>query len=154
MSDRRHFLATASAFLLLAGCGPARQSGSGRVSGGAQSAPAVPVLRFQDWAAWVNRQGSPDSMHVSGSIQLPSPGYVARLERLDDLGASRETMVFDLIIEPQPGDWPQQTSWRDVTYTIDDYGGDHTNVAVLYRGTRLTDTAGNALQNIWIGEVR
>jgi hypothetical protein len=152
MSDRRRFLFACSGFLLVAGCAaPARRAGSG---GGTQPGPAVPILGFQDWAAWVNRQPPPpDSMHVSGTVLLPSPGYLARLERLGDVGADQQTMVLSLLIEPRPGAWPDEPTPHDVSYSIDDYDGDHTSVAVLYRGARLTDARGNALQNIAIGEV-
>lgn len=77
-----------------------------------------PVLGSQDWRAWLNKMPGDTSsqLHLSGEIELPSPGYTVsvRVGPLDRMRPPTQIMVLE--IEPPAGPAAAVMTSRTVTY--------------------------------------
>ena len=88
-------------------------------------------LDTSDWAAWVNQlAGAERSLHVSGTVRLPSPGYTAELQLHSPQGINPRELVLDLRITKLPGVWPQHVFGVSVRYDVAPFQGDYDGVTV------------------------
>jgi hypothetical protein len=84
-----------------------------------------------DWYAWLNKMPpGPASFHVTGVVQLPTPGYEARLVPASPQGINPKELILDLKVTPLPGIWPQVFTPVSVRYDQSPAGVDYTGVLV------------------------
>jgi hypothetical protein len=80
----------------------------------------VPVISVatRDWNAWINaKPGGPRSFHVSGVVDLPSPGYSATLQPASPQGINPTELILELTVRaPSGGIWPQVITPVDVRF--------------------------------------
>jgi hypothetical protein len=119
---------------------------------GCQTAPAEPtpepearcaVSASRDWSAWINRMpgpGATPTLHVTGQIDLPTPGYTATLTA----GAADRsaTPVQQLILNITP---PSGMVAQVITTETVNYQGP--TIAQSYRGVTIR-CAGQTLAEI------
>ena len=105
-----------------------------------EETPAITV-ESHDWAAWVSRfPGSPVSFHVTGTVELPSPGYSVTLVPAAPQGFNPNDLILDLKIERLEGFFPQVITPVEVRYDVTPYAGTYTSVLV-----REPDGDGNTM---------
>lgn len=93
--------------------------------------PATTTVTTSDWYAWVNKMPpGPASFHVTGTVNLPTPGYDAKLVVASPQGFNPKELILDLVITPKPGVWPQVITPVSVRYDVKDYSGNYTSVLI------------------------
>ena len=96
-----------------------RVVGSASVAvGPTHEGPKDPVtVDTSGWYAWLNKMPpGPPSFHVIGTVDLPSPGYDARLVPASPQGINPTDLILDLLVTPRPGIWPQVITPVSVRY--------------------------------------
>jgi hypothetical protein len=92
------------------------------------------------WYAWLNRMPpGPPSLHVTGVVSLPTPGYDARLVAASPQGTSPVDLILDLQVTPRPGVWPQVITPVSVRY-------DQVPAGAMYRSVLVREPDGDAVQ--------
>lgn len=80
---------------------------------------SCPVIDSMDWQAWVNKMPGPDgpTLHVTGQITLPTPGYEVTLTLgpLDRMAIPTQRIVLEA--NPPEGMAAQVLDVVDVTFT-------------------------------------
>jgi hypothetical protein len=100
---------------------------SGCPRSAAPTAPFTPV-ETDNWAAWLNLEpGGPPVLHVTGEVQLPSPGYEASLA----VASAGPPLELAVRIVAKPGSWPQVITPVELRYTDEDTSYDFPRVIVL-----------------------
>jgi hypothetical protein len=70
--------------------------------------PPTGTISTADWHAWVNRMPpGPATFHVTGTVNLPTPGYDVKLVVASPQGINPKDLILDLVVTPKPGTWPQ-----------------------------------------------
>lgn len=94
------------------------------------SQPSV-VLATSDWKAWADFMPGIDtpSLHITGQVQLPSPGYEVSLDRVTQAEMA-DTLVYDLKVVEKPGNWAQVVTTQTVKYEDSTYTGNDKNVQI------------------------
>ena len=83
------------------------------------------------WYAWLSKMpGALPSFHVSGVVNLPTPGYEARLVKAAPQGINPRELILDLQVTPLPGIWPQVVTPASVRYDEGSPGVEYTGVLV------------------------
>lgn len=92
-----------------------------------------------DWYAWLNKMppGRP-SLHVTGIVQLPTPGYDAMLVEAQPQGTNPTELILDLKVTPRPGIWPQVVTPVSVRY-------DESPAGTMYQGVLVREPDGDAM---------
>lgn len=86
-----------------------------------------------EWAAWINRMPpGPASLHVSGTLHMPHPGFEATLVPKSPQGFNPAILMMDLHVEELDGMWPQVLTDLPVSYVEDPYDGRYTQVHIFY----------------------
>jgi len=58
----------------------------------------------KDWSAWLNTMpGSERTLHVTGTVTCPNPGYKAELVPSSPQGFNPEIYLLDLVVTPPCG---------------------------------------------------
>jgi hypothetical protein len=84
-----------------------------------------------DWYAWINRMPpGPASFHVRGTVQVPTPGFAARLKAAVPQGINAAELILDLVVEKLPGQWPQVVTSLQVAI-------DEAPLGVPYKGVLI-----------------
>ena len=70
-----------------------------------------------DWYAWLDKMPiGPTSLHVQGTVQLPTPGFEVRLVSASPQGINPRQLILDLLVTELPGVWPQIVTSVSVRY--------------------------------------
>lgn len=94
---------------------------------------APPPRINAEWAAWVNRMPpGPPSLHVSGTLHMPHPGFEATLMPKSPQGFNPAILMMDLHVKELDGMWPQVLTDLPVNYVEDPYDGRYTQVHIFY----------------------
>lgn len=124
-----HGKTTVTAFVML----------DGRVVGSASLAvptvgtpqPSKVPVDTTDWYAWHNRMPpGPASLHVTGSVTLPTPGYDVALRVAMPQGINPSQLILDLVVTPRPGMWPQVITHQSVRFDQDPVIGKYDSILV------------------------
>jgi hypothetical protein len=101
--------------------------------------PKNPVtVDTSDWYAWLNQMPpGPASFHVTGVVQLPTPGFDATLVRAEPQGINPTELILDLKVTPRPGIWPQVVTPVSVRY-------DQRPAGAMYQGVLVREPDGDA----------
>ena len=92
-----------------------------------------------DWYAWLNQMPpGPASFHVTGVVQLPTPGYDARLVPASPQGINPVELILNLEVTPRPGIWPQVVTPVSVRY-------DESKASVAYQGVLVREPDGDTV---------
>ena len=75
---------------------------------------------------------------MAGVVQLPSPGYDARLVPASPQGINPSELILDLQVTRRPGIWPQVITPVSVRY-------DQSPAEVLYEGVLVREPDGDAV---------
>jgi hypothetical protein len=104
-----------------------------------QQGPKNPVIvSSSDWYAWVNQMPpGPASFHVTGIVQLPTPGYDVRLVAAEPQGINPRELICNLQVTPRPGIWPQIVTSVSVRY-------DESPAGTAYDGVLIREPDGDA----------
>lgn len=107
----------------------------------ADAAPAspCPVSAHGDWQASV-RDGSPAALTISGSVELPTPGYAVSLVRDPGDAADTTEPHLSLMLTPPAGMITQVLTSHPVYYFAPATGA-YRVVHILCEGQPLTDIA-------------
>jgi hypothetical protein len=108
----------------------------------AADSEACPVIEGRNWAAWVNAMPGPDSqmtLHVTGEIDLPTPGYeISWSEGMADRSMTPVQRLM-LTVTPPDGMVAQVITTESVHYEgpalVKTYGG----VIVMCGGSPLAE---------------
>lgn len=93
-----------------------------------------------DWYAWVNKMPpGPASMHVTGVVQLPTPGFDVSLIPASPQGINPADLILDLVIKARDGFWPEVITPASVRYDIAKYSG-------AYKTVLIREPDGDAVQ--------
>lgn len=66
--------------------------------------PGTPAITTADWSAWVNTMPpGPAAFHVTGTVNLPSAGYDAKLVYAAPQGINPRQLILDLVVTPKKG---------------------------------------------------
>ena len=91
------------------------------------------------WYAWRTKPATgPASFHVSGVVNLPTPGYEAHLVRATPQGINPRELILDLQVKPRPGIWPQVITPTSVRF-------DEDTPAVEYDGVLIREPDGDSV---------
>lgn len=93
-----------------------------------------------DWTAWVNAMPpGPRSLHVQGTVTVPTPGYLVRLVKAAPQGFNPRNLILDLTLTSRPGIWPQVVTRKSVSFRIDRYANQYDSILVRFPdGSGLT----------------
>lgn len=92
-----------------------------------------------DWYAWLNQMPpGPASFHVTGVVQLPTPGFDAKLLRAEPQGINPNELILDLKVTPRPGTWPQVITPVSVRY-------DQSPAGAAYQGVLVREPDGDTV---------
>lgn len=84
-----------------------------------------------DWYAWVNKMPpGPASMHVTGVVQLPTPGFDVSLVPASPQGINPADLILDLVIQPRKGTWPDVITPASVRFDLSSYSGSFKTVLI------------------------
>jgi hypothetical protein len=84
-----------------------------------------------DWHASLHKTASgPASFHVSGIVQLPTPGHEARFVKAVPQGFNPRELILELQVTPRPGVWPQVMTPASLRYDEDAAAVEYTGVLV------------------------
>lgn len=92
---------------------------------GSSSVPVGPLhpprgsvhVDTSDWYAWLDKMPpGPASLHVQGTVQLPTPGFEVRLVPASPQGINPRQLILDLLVTELPGVWPQIVTSVSVRY--------------------------------------
>jgi hypothetical protein len=98
------------------------------------------TIDTSDWYAWINKMPpGPASMHVTGMVQLPNPGYDASLVPAAPQGINPADLILDLVVKPRPGFWPEVITPATVRYDLAKYDG-------AYKTVLIREPDGDAVQ--------
>ncbi len=93
-----------------------------------------------DWNAWMSQMPpGPGSLHVTGTVHLPSPGYTATLEPAAPQGINPTDLLLDLVVTPRPGNWPEVITPTSVRF-------DQEPAALGYKSVLIREPDGDAVQ--------
>lgn len=93
--------------------------------------PAKPPYTSADWNAWVNKMPpGPASFHVTGTVNLPTPGYDAKLVYASPQGINPKELILDLVVTPKSGMFPQVITSVTVRYDKKPYDTAYTGVLI------------------------
>ncbi len=93
--------------------------------------PAGISVETSDWNAWISRFApSPTKFLVTGTVNLPSPGYTATLVPATPQGINPADLILDLKIEQLDGFFPQVITPVEVRYEQSPYSGSYSTVLV------------------------
>src|SRR5688572_23091983 len=93
--------------------------------------PPMPSVKTSDWHGWVNRMpGGPASFIVTGTVELPSPGYDAKLVVASPQGFNHKELILDLVITKRAGVFAQVVTPVQVRFEKGSYKGAYTSVLV------------------------
>ena len=108
--------------------------------GPSHECPKNPVtVDTSDWYAWLNQMPpGPPSFHVTGVVQLPTPGYDAQLVLARPQGINPAELILDLKVTPRPGIWPQVVTPVSVRY-------DDSPAGTAYQGVLVREPDGDAV---------
>ena len=65
-----------------AACAPPPPAGEGSAPEPGREVADCPVIESRGWTAWINAMPGPDAvrtLHISGEVDLPTPGYTVEL---------------------------------------------------------------------------
>jgi hypothetical protein len=86
-----------------------------------------------EWAAWVNRMPpGPQSLHISGTVRMPHPGFAVSLVPRQPQGFNPAILMMDLEIRELDGMWAQVLTDMTVNYQEDPYRGAYSQVHIFY----------------------
>ena len=92
----------------------------------------------REWKAWVNKMPpGPQSFHVIGSVQAPTPGYEVKMKRAVPQGINPAQLILDLELVPKPGGWPDVLTWLPAEYVERPYHDSFKEVAIRCKGEIL-----------------
>jgi hypothetical protein len=95
------------------------------------------VVDTGDWYAWLNKlPPGPASLHVSGVVYLPTPGYDVCLVPHVPQGINPVELILDLQVTPRTGFWPQVVTPVNVRY-------DQRPALVDYKGVLVREPDGD-----------
>lgn len=84
-----------------------------------------------DWFAWVNAMPpGPPSLHVTGIVTAPNPGYEARLAPASPQGINPRDLILNVSLTRKPGVWPQVVTQIPVRYDVEEYKDNYDTVLV------------------------
>lgn len=94
--------------------------------------PGVPAITTKDWAAWVNKMPpGPAAFHVTGTVNLPSAGYDAKLVYASPQGINPKQLILDLVVTPKKGGvYAQAVTAVTVRYDKSPYDGLYQSVMI------------------------
>lgn len=97
--------------------------------------PEPKPVYTSDWYAWLNRMPpGPASFHVTGTVQVPHPGFEARLVAAAPQGIHPKELILDLVLTERPGFWPQVVTSLNVRYDEAPAGVEYTGVLIRKPG--------------------
>lgn len=107
-----------------------------------QSAGACAVIESSDWAAWVNAMPGPDAvrtLHVTGRITLPTPGFTATLREgpVDRSAVPVQALILDLT--PPEGMVTQVITTQDVRFSGRAIAAQYSGVRVMCAGATIAE---------------
>lgn len=97
-------------------------------------------LDTSGWNATADmRPPPPDTITITGSVLMPSPGYHLRLERIGNGPASTLPTTYrtELHVEQLPGIWTQVLTWIQVSYSANDMAQNFIDAAVEHGGKEI-----------------
>jgi hypothetical protein len=101
-----------------------------------------PVIENREWAAWVNAMPGPNAvrtLHVTGQIVLPTPGYTITLvEGAADRSATPVQQLI-LTLTPPAGVVPQVLSAETVRFEGRAIAAQYRGVRIMCAGQMLTE---------------
>jgi len=104
--------------------------------------PSPQTVTTADWHAWVNRMPpGPASFIVTGTVNLPTAGFDAKLVVATPQGFNPKELILDLVISPKPGLWPQVITPVSVRFEKGSYSGAYTSVLIREPDGDGTQTA-------------
>lgn len=78
-------------------------------------------IETSDWHAWMNRMPpGPASLHVTGTVCMPTPGYTVELQRAAPQGSNPRDLILDLKVTKNSGVSPQVETRVEVKYLESD----------------------------------
>jgi hypothetical protein len=92
-----------------------------------------------DWYAYLDKMPpGPPSLHVSGVVYLPTPGYDAVLVPASPQGINPKELILDLVVTPRPGLWPQVITAASVRH-------DDRTPGIAYEGILIREPDGDGV---------
>lgn len=74
-------------------------------------------IETSGWFAWIDDLPGPQrSLHVVGTVIVPTPGFEAKLEPASPQGINPKELILDLHVRPRPGIWPAIVTALHVRY--------------------------------------
>jgi hypothetical protein len=93
--------------------------------------PGTISVKTSDVHAWVNRMPpGPASFIVTGTVELPSPGYDVKLVAATPQGFNPKELILDLVVTPKKGVFAQVVTSVPVRFEKPSYAGNYTGVLV------------------------
>ncbi|HUQ05665.1 MAG TPA: hypothetical protein VM261_24345 [Kofleriaceae bacterium] len=93
--------------------------------------PGAISVKTSDVHAWINRMPpGPASFIVTGTVELPSPGYDVKLVAATPQGFNPKELILDLVVTPRKGVFPQVVTSVTVRFEKASYAGNYTGVLV------------------------
>lgn len=112
-------LLLAAGYVALSACAPSPPAAEGPVPEPGREVVNCPVIESRGWTAWINAMPGPDAvrtLHISGEVDLPTPGYTVELvpgpaDRMMPPGQR-----FSLVAKASPGMAAQVVTPTPVKY--------------------------------------
>jgi hypothetical protein len=74
-------------------------------------------IQTRDWYAWNNLMPPrPDTFHVTGEVQVASPGVEVLLVPRIPQGTNQRILILDIVLSKSPESWEQKPTWKPARY--------------------------------------
>lgn len=94
-----------------------------------------PISGAEGWVAWIDEAPpGPVALHVTGRIELPTPGHGVRLRFAHMERSDPPVMVLALDIETPRGPVAQVLTWHRAHLAVPGFADDPSAIRIIYGG--------------------
>lgn len=88
------------------------------------------------WSVWTEPEAGANSLHLTGSVTTPTPGYEVELKK-EDVQHVPNTLVLYVESRPLDGYWAQVLTTKSVSFTDPDFDGEYENIVIYLPDDRI-----------------